>query len=145
MEQRGLDRQPTIMIVEDDEDTRRVYSVLLRHSGFEVVEAGSGPEAVRRAAENFPDLILMDMNLPDFDGWEAARRIKSDPDVARAPLVAFSAMVDSCADLRSGNAPFDGFIAKPVSPTALVRRVSAYLQLLGVREGDDAGSRASLS
>lgn len=118
------------MIVEDDEDTRRIYSVLLRHSGFDVVEAGTGPEAVRRAGEVIPDLILMDMNLPDLDGWEAARRIKANPDAAHALLLAFSANVDSCADLRSGNAPFDGFITKPVTPTALVQRVTAYLELL---------------
>jgi two-component system cell cycle response regulator DivK len=130
MEQQATERQPTIMIVEDDEDTRRAYSAHLRHSGFVVVEAGTGPEAVERASERSFDLILMDMNLPDLDGWEAARRIKSDPDSSRAPLVAFSATVDSCADLRSGTAPFDGFIAKPVTPSALVRRVHAYVELL---------------
>jgi two-component system cell cycle response regulator DivK len=123
--------KPTILIVEDDADTRRVYSIMLRHSGFLVVEAASGGEAVERALGDLPDLILMDMNLPMFDGWEAARRIKSDPRTAAAPLIAFSAVIDSIADLRSGNALFDGFIAKPVTPSGLVRRVAAYLELLG--------------
>lgn len=133
------------MIVEDDEDTRRVYSLSLRHSGFIVVEVGTGPEAVQRASEVVPDLILMDMNLPDFDGWEAARRIKSDPDTSRAPLVAFSANVDSCADLRRGNAPFDGFIAKPVTPSALVRRVNAYLELLAPARADGLSAGVTLA
>ena len=123
--------QPTILIVEDDHDTRRVYSLMLRHSGYLVVEAADGNEAVQRAIEDAPDLILMDMNLPLIDGWEAARRIKSDPNGNGAPLVAFSALIDSIADLRRGSALFDGFIAKPVSPSELVRRVGAYLELLG--------------
>jgi CheY-like chemotaxis protein len=130
MKRRMMSRGATILMAEDDEDTRRIYSVLLRHSGFRVVEAATGAEAVRKAAEHVPDLILMDMNLPDLDGREAARRIKSDPRSSGAPLIAFSAVVDSCADLREGNAPFDGFIAKPVTLSELIRRVDAYLSLL---------------
>ena len=132
MQQRAV-RPATIMIVEDNEDTRHVYSIMLRHSGFDVVEAASGPEAVRQASAHAPDLILMDMNLPDIDGCEAARRIRSDPASGAAPLVAFSALIDSVAELRLRNAPFDGFIAKPVSATELVRRVSAYIALLRSR------------
>lgn len=129
MQQRAT-TQPKILLVEDDEDTRRVYSVMLRHAGFEVVEAANGPDAVRCAIEGAPDLILMDMNLPMLDGWEAARRIKSDPQAGGAPLLAFSALVDSIADLRRDAALFDGFIAKPVSPPELVRRVKAYMALV---------------
>ena len=131
MQPQPVTRQPTILLVEDDDDTRRVYSVMLVHSGFLVVEAATGGEAVERALADVPDLILMDMNLPMFDGWEAARRIKSNPRTSAAPLIAFSALIDSIADLRSGNTPFDGFIAKPVNPSELVRRVAAYLKLLG--------------
>jgi len=144
MEQRPAERQPTIMIVEDDEDTRRVYSMMLRHSGFDVVEAGTGPEAVRRACEVIPDLILMDMNLPDLDGWEAARRIKEDPDARHSLLLAFSANIESCADLRGGNASFDGFIAKPVTPAVLLQRVTAYLELLSPAKAGGLGT-ATLS
>jgi two-component system, cell cycle response regulator DivK len=126
-------REPTILLVEDDADTRRVYSIMLRHSGFTVVEAASGIEAVERAIAGTPDLILMDMNLPMCDGWEAARLIKKDLRSAATPLIAFSAMIESIADLRRNNASFDGFIAKPVSPSELVRRVRAYLELLGAR------------
>jgi two-component system, cell cycle response regulator DivK len=131
MQPQSVTTQPTILLVEDDDDTRRVYSVTLRHQGFVVVEAATGAEAVEKAIADGPDLILMDMNLPAFDGWEAARRIKSDPRTSGAPLIAFSALIDSIADLRRDNALFDGFIAKPVSPSELVRRVAAYLALLG--------------
>ncbi|HEY6220434.1 MAG TPA: response regulator [Gemmatimonadaceae bacterium] len=132
MQQRAV-RPATIMIVEDNEDTRHVYSIMLRHSGFDVVEAATGPEAVLQASAHTLDLILMDMNLPDIDGCEAARQIKSDPASGTAPLVAFSALIDSVAELRLRNAPFDGFIAKPVTASELVRRVSAYIDLLKSR------------
>lgn len=131
MQPQSSPRRPTILLVEDDDDTRRVYSIMLRHAGFVVAEAGTGAEACERASADLPDLILMDMNLPMFDGWEAARRIKSDPRTSAAPLIAFSALIDSVADLRRSTALFDGFIAKPVRPSELVRRVVAYIELLG--------------
>src|SRR5689334_11554755 len=129
-QQQDMTTRRTILLVEDDDDTRRVYSVMLRHAGFNVVEAATGPDAVRLALENAPDLILMDMNLPMLDGWEAARRIRSDDRVGATPLLAFSALIDSTADLRRDVVLFDGFIAKPVSPAELVRRVAAYVALL---------------
>src|SRR3954470_16725851 len=139
-------RQPIVLLVEDDDDARRVYGAMLRHNGFEVVEAANGLEAVARAFERAPDLILMDMNLPQVDGWEAARRIKSAERGAVVPLLAFSALIDSIADLRRDSALFDGFIAKPVSPTELVRRVAAYFSLvsrpLAHRAIPGSGSRA---
>jgi two-component system cell cycle response regulator DivK len=122
--------QRTILLVEDDDDTRRIYSAMLRHAGFLVVEAANGPDAVRSALEDSPDLILMDMNLPMLDGWEAARRIRSANQAGATPLLAFSALIDSIADLRRESMLFDGFIAKPVSPAELVRRVAAYVELL---------------
>ena len=130
MQQLERTTQPTILLVEDHDDTRRVYGIMLRHAGFRVVEAATGTEAVQKALEEAPDLILMDMNLPMLDGWEAARRIKADARAAAAPLLAFSALVDSIADLRRDDAFFDGYIAKPVSPSELVRRVAAYFSLL---------------
>lgn len=145
MKQHGEKTQPTILLVEDDEDTRRVYCIMLRHAGFRVVEAANGSEAVRSAIEDAPDLILMDMNLPLIDGWEAARRIKADAEASMTPLLAFSAVVDSIADLRRESALFDGFIAKPVSPAELVRRVAAYVDLVGAvtkRDGRNPANRA---
>lgn len=130
MQVKGRTTQSTILLVEDDDDTRRVYSLMLRHAGFRVVEAATGAEAVQHALEDAPDLILMDMNLPLFDGWEAAKQIKADSRASATPLLAFSALIDSIADLRRESAVFDGFIAKPVSPSELVRRVAAYFDLL---------------
>ena len=138
--QQAVTTQRTILLVEDDDDTRRIYSVMLQQAGFRVVEAANGPDAVRSALEDAPDLILMDMNLPVLDGGEAARRIRSDGQAGSAPLLAFSALIDSTADLRHNAILFDGFIAKPVSPAELVRRVGAYVELVAppIRKGNES-------
>jgi two-component system cell cycle response regulator DivK len=114
---------PTVLLAEDHEDTRRVYSMLLRHYGYTVAEATTGREAVDSARALAPDLILMDIGLPILDGRAAARLIKADPATHDIPLLAFSASVDSAGDLNADVGTFDGFIAKPVSPRELARRV----------------------
>lgn len=123
--------RPVLVLAEDNEDTRQVYGLILRHFGFRVEEATNGLDAVRLIREVNPCLVLMDIGLPGLDGWQATRLLKADPTTARIPLVAFSARVDSTADLGR-NAAFDGYILKPVSPSELVQRVSAYMRLLGI-------------
>src|SRR4051794_23369875 len=116
---------PVVLLAEDNDDTRRVYGLILRHSGYDVREAATGLDAVDLARSIQPNLVLMDIGLPKLDGWQASRILKSDPSTAAIPLIAFSARVDSTADL-GGRATFDGYILKPVSPKELVRRVQAY-------------------
>jgi CheY-like chemotaxis protein len=123
---------PIILLAEDNDDTRSVYSLILRHFGFEVVEAVTGLDAVESARVKQPNLVLMDIGLPVLDGWQASRLLKADPATAHVPLIAFSARVDSTADL-GGRATFDGYILKPISPLELVRRVQAYLGLLSTK------------
>jgi CheY-like chemotaxis protein len=126
---------PIILLAEDNDDTRSVYSLILRHFGFDVLEATNGLDAVQVARESQPDLVLMDIGLPVLDGWQASRMLKSEPATAGIPLIAFSARVDSTADL-GGRATFDGYVLKPISPLELVRRVQAYLGLLAPRRSD---------
>ena len=121
--------RPVVLLVEDHEDTRRVYGLILRHFGYEVEEAATGEAAVQLARSAHPDLVLMDIGLPVLDGWQASRILKADPDTTCIPLIAFSANIDSTADLTS-RPTFDGYILKPVSPMELVRRVGAYIKLL---------------
>ncbi len=129
---------PIVVLAEDDEDTRCVYGLILRHFGYRVEEASSGADAVRLVRELQPSLVLMDIGLPDLDGFQASRILKSDPATSHIPLIAFSARIDSTADLVGGSPTFDGFILKPVSPHELVRRVDAYLTLLhGARHDAD--------
>jgi CheY-like chemotaxis protein len=123
---------PVIVLAEDHEDTRRVYGLILRHFGYVVEEAATGLETVEMVREKQPSLVLMDIGLPGLDGWQASRILKTNPLTAGIPLIAFSARVDSTADLGGHHATFDGFILKPISPNELVRRVDAYLKLLGI-------------
>jgi len=118
-----------VLLAEDHDDSRRVYGLILRHFGYQVEEATNGEDAVELARRSHPDLVLMDIGLPVLDGWQASRILKSDPETTGIPLIAFSAHIDSTADL-AGRATFDGYILKPVSPLELVRRVGAYIKLL---------------
>ena len=122
-------RRPVVVLAEDNDDARRVYGLVLRHFGYHVEEASTGHDAIHLARTVRPNLVLMDIGLPGLDGWQASRVLKSDPATRGIPLVAFSARVDSSADLGE-RASFDGFIRKPVSPSDLARRVSAYLELV---------------
>ena len=139
--------RPLVVLAEDDEDTRRVYALILRHFGYRVEEASTGEDAVALTRAHHPSLVLMDIGLPGLDGFQASRLLKSDSATNGIPLVAFSARVDSTADLAGGIPGFDGYILKPVSPRELVQRVNAYLALLGSapegRRGDydDSGDR----
>jgi CheY-like chemotaxis protein len=123
--------RPLVVLAEDNDDTRRVYSLILRHYGYRVEEATTGYEAVTLTRSFHPSLVLMDIGLPGLDGFQASRLLKADPATSGIPLIAFSARVDSTADLVGGIPTFDGFILKPVSPRELVQRVNAYLALLG--------------
>ena len=123
--------KPIILLAEDNEDSRGVYGLILRHFGYHVEEATNGHDAVEMAHRLQPNLVLMDIGMPGLDGWQASRLLKSSPDTRCIPLIAFSARVDSTADL-AGRPSFDGFILKPVSPTELVRRVRSYCQLLEI-------------
>lgn len=128
---RAPQTRPLVVLAEDSDDTRRVYSLILRHFGYRVEEATTGDEAVALTRSLHPSLVLMDIGLPGLDGFQASRLLKADPATSRIPLIAFSARVDSTADLVGGIPTFDGFILKPVSPRELVQRVNAYLALLG--------------
>ena len=124
----GTRNSAVVLLAEDNDDTRRVYGLILRHYGYRVEEATNGEDAVAMARSGRPNLVLMDIGLPRLDGWQASRILKSDPATAHIPLIAFSAHIDSTADLAEKSG-FDGYILKPVSPTELVKRVSGYLQL----------------
>jgi two-component system cell cycle response regulator DivK len=79
-----------ILVVEDQEDNRRIVRDLLTTSGYEVIEAENGQEALAAVARQPPDLILMDIQLPILDGYEATRRIKADPSQRSIPIIAMT-------------------------------------------------------
>jgi len=83
---RPIREQPLVLVVEDYQDAREMYTAYLQFSGFDVAEAGNGLEAVEKAQELLPDIVLMDLALPRMDGWEATRRLKSDARTRHIPI-----------------------------------------------------------
>ena len=117
----------TILLVEDHEDNRIVYSTILEHYGYTVVLAGDGAEGVRLARERRPDLILMDVSIPVMDGWEATRTLKADPETASIPVIALTAHALASDQERATEVGCDGYLAKPVEPRRVVEEVRRFL------------------
>ena len=116
-----------ILIVEDIEDNRKLLSDLLGAVGYTLVEAQAGVEGVARAAEHKPDLILMDIQMPVMDGYEATRRIKADPALSAIPVIAVTSYALSGDEDKARAAGCDGYIAKPFSPRQMLAKVREIL------------------
>jgi CheY-like chemotaxis protein len=118
--------QPLILIVDDARDNREAYAEYLRFCGFQVVEAGTGREGLERAQRSHPDVIVLDLRLPDIDGTEVSRRLRGGG-FAHTIIVAISACVspsDADAAIESG---CDSFLPKPCLPDALVQEINRHL------------------
>ena len=116
-----------ILVVEDQEDNRRILRDLLGNAGYHLVEAESGEEALTAVEAQRPDLILMDIQLPLMDGYEAARRIKSNPDMKAVPIIAVTSYALAGDEAKARAAGCTAYISKPFSPRALLAKVREYL------------------
>ncbi len=119
--------RPRVLLVDDYPDAREMYSEYLDFSGFEVIEAANGMEALQRAADESPDIILMDLSLPVMDGWEATRRLKSDPRTAGIPVVALTGHALAGISEGARQAGCDAFVTKPCLPEDLVKEIRKVL------------------
>ena len=117
----------TILIIEDQDDNRRIMRDLLNSGGYAVIEAVTGVEGVQAAETHHPDLILMDVQLPGIDGYEATRRIKSNPDLQGVPIIIVTSYALSGDDIKAYAAGCDDYVAKPFSPRKLLAKVREYL------------------
>lgn len=120
-------RRPLVLIVEDHQDLRLLYAEQLTMSGFDVIEAGDGAEAIARTSSSQPDVVLMDLSLPIVDGWEATRRLKADRRTAHIPVVALTAHDGSGELERATLAGCDWFVPKPCPPDALAAEIRRVL------------------
>jgi CheY-like chemotaxis protein len=116
-----------VLVVEDYQDAREMYSEYLRYSGYDVVEASNGYEALERATELVPDIILMDLALPRMDGWEATRRLKADARTRHIPVVALTGHALAGHADSAQKAGCDAFVTKPCLPDALVAEIKRLL------------------
>lgn len=117
-----------VLLVEDNLDNFEMVRFLLERADYTVVGARTGREAVTAAQEHKPDVILMDLSLPEMDGWEAAREIKSDPEVAGIPLIALTAHTLPGDRQKAMEAGFDNYISKPINVPAFYDIVNAVLK-----------------
>jgi two-component system, cell cycle response regulator DivK len=119
--------RPRVLVVDDYPDAREMYSEYLEFSGFDVVEAANGMEALERAVDTSPDIILMDLSLPVMDGWEATRRLKADDRTASIPVVALTGHALAGISEGARKAGCDAFVTKPCLPEDLVKEIRRIL------------------
>jgi CheY-like chemotaxis protein len=134
---------PLVLVVDDFQDNREMFAELLLLAGFRVAEATNGREALDQAGALLPEVILMDLSLPEIDGWEATRRIKGDPRTRHIHVIALTghALADCSRDAREAGC--DAFLTKPCMPDKLideVRRVLAGADAEGGTGGPSSGN-----
>lgn len=115
-----------ILIVEDNADNRDLVIQTLEYD-YEIVVAVDGRQALERAADSRPDLILMDLSLPIMDGWEAARRLKADGELQKIPIIALSSHAMAGTEEKARAVGCDDYLSKPVSPAFLLDKIAEWL------------------
>ena len=119
--------RPIVLIAEDERELRQLYAQQLTISGFDVIEAANGAEAIDLTSMRLPDVILMDLSMPVLDGWEATKRLRANTRTAHIPVVALTAHDGSGELQRATSAGCDWFVPKPCAPDALITEIRRVL------------------
>lgn len=138
-------RRPLVLIAEDDADQRYLYAEYLRSTGFDVLEAQDGVAAVSLARAKRPDIVLLDMGLPELDGIGVAEALKKDPALADIPIVAISGLVSGDLRRRALAVGCATYLAKPYSPMALMAEVKHWLPRVPTRAASRTGDSSETS
>jgi len=117
-----------VLVVDDDRELRELIGFALRQAGYQVVEAGDGPTAVQRHAAESPDLVILDVNMPGFDGFEVCRRIR---ETSATPVMMLTVRGEESDQIRGLDLGADDYLTKPFSPRTLLARVRAHLRRSG--------------
>jgi two-component system, cell cycle response regulator DivK len=118
----------TVLVVEDQEDNRQILRDLLASAGLRMIEVHDGEQALAMARSERPDLILMDIQLPLVDGYEATRSIKLDPELKHIPIIAVTSYALSGDETKAREAGCDGYVAKPYSTRHLLAKIGQFLE-----------------
>jgi len=121
-------RDRVVLLVEDNEKNLKLARDVLEYAGFTVLVAMTGEEAVLRAHEALPDLVLMDLQLPGIDGFEVLRRLRGDDATASIPVVALTAFAMQQDRERASRAGFEGYLVKPIDVRQFPHQVRAHLR-----------------
>jgi CheY-like chemotaxis protein len=116
------------VLIEDNENNRYLLTLLLRHAGFEVVAATDGRSGIETVRREAPHVVLLDIQMPEMDGYEVAAALKNDPHLAHIPVVGVSSFAMPGDRDRAMRAGFAGYIEKPVDPERFAQSVMAFLQ-----------------
>ena len=116
-----------VLLVDDDPDTLRLVSIMLQRQGYDVGAASSGTHALSMIEKEQPDLILLDVMMPDIDGFEVARRIRSNPSSANVPIIMFTAKAQVEDRVKGFEAGADDYLTKPTQPRELFAHMKAVL------------------
>lgn len=117
-----------ILVIEDHAENRRILRDLLISIGYEMLEATTAEAGIALADQHRPDLILMDIQLPGLDGYEATRRIKADSTLRTIPIIAVTSYALSGDDAKALEAGCDAYVSKPFKPRELIAVIQRYLQ-----------------
>ncbi len=117
-----------ILIIDDDFDTTRLVSLLFQKLGYQTVVANDGEQGLIKVDKEIPDLVLLDVTMPDMDGYEVARRLRNNPKTTRIPILMFTAKSQVDDKATGYDAGVDVYITKPILPTKLQAHVKALLK-----------------
>ena len=116
-----------VLVIEDEEDNRRIVRDLLTSVGYEIIEAVTGEAGVTAAETHLPDLILMDIQLPGLDGYEATRRIKAHVELKYIPIIALSAHAMTGDEEKARQSGCDDYLSKPLDEDLLFEKIDKFL------------------
>ncbi|MFZ6026738.1 MAG: response regulator [Chloroflexota bacterium] len=117
-----------ILLTEDDSDNMDLFTYVLQRAGYKVLQAHNGVEAIEIARRELPDLILMDLAMPEMDGWTAAERLKNDPSTQDIPIVALTVRSLPEDKIRAIEAGVNGYMTKPMNLNNFIRQVANYVE-----------------
>ena len=126
MPERAAAAAELVLVVDDNEQNSKLVCDVLQFAGMRTLSAATALEGITLASEHRPDIVLMDIRLPDLDGIEAARRLREDERTRRIPLIAMSALRQEDAGVWLHTAGFDGYIEKPIDVRELPGQVRGY-------------------
>ncbi len=132
-----------ILIVDDDRDTLRLVGLLLQRKGYEIIAAERGSQGLEKAFQETPDLILLDVMMPDMDGFEVLRQVRGNPTTSGIPVIMFTANTQVDDKVAGFEAGADDYLTKPTHPSELTARVKALLARTVQRKSSDGGMEAS--